>query len=481
MDYKDLREWLQIVSGFDELKVVKGADWNLEIGSLHELNHKENMSKGKLVPALLFDEIKGYPPGFRVLTNSLSSVNRLGLTLNLDLAGAGNDQQGLIEMVRKKMAAPSPGPVPPKVVQTGPVMENIDEGSAIDLTKFPVPFWHEDDCGRYIGTGSVTITRDPDDGWINLGTYRVMMHDEKSMGFYISPGKHGRIQREKYFSANKPCPVTVVIGGDPLHLILASKEMDYGTSEYDIAGEYKGFPVEVIEGVNGLPFPADAELVIEGESIPGDTKPEGPFGEWTGYYGSGMREEPVIRVKRVLYRNDPIILAAPPCKPPTMNSFFAGIFRSAMLRNDLEKNSIPDVRAVGCHEIGGSRLFVVISIKQRYPGHVKQVAMSAAQCHSTGYLGRFIVVVDEDIDPTNLHDVMWAVCTRCDPERDIDIVRNCWSGPLDPIIPPERKGFSSRALIDACRPYDRLATFPKVAQVSPALRTAMLNKWPELF
>jgi len=93
----------------------------------------------------------------------------------------------------------------------------------------------------------------------------------------------------------------------------------------------------------------------------------------------------------------------------------------------------------------------------------------------------FIVVVDDDIDPTDLHDVMWAVCTRCDPEYDIDILRRCWSGPLDPIIPAERKGFSSRAIIDACRPFERLQTFPKVAQVSPGLRTEMMKKWSHLF
>ncbi len=478
-EYKDLREWLQIVSGFNELTVIKDADWNVEIGALQELNHKENMRKGKKVPALLFDEIKGYAPGLRVLTNSLSSLARLGLTLNLDLDKAGKSQTDLIQAIRRKLAAIVP--IPPKFVQTGPVMENVDEGEAIDLLKFPAPKWHEEDCGRYIGTGSVTVTRDPDEGWVNLGTYRVMIHDAKTAAFYVSPGKHGYIQREKYFAANKPCPISVVIGGDPLLHMLATKEFEYGVSEYDIAGGIKGFPIEVMTGSNGLPIPAGAELVIEGESIPGEVREEGPFGEWTGYYGSAMRKEPTIRVKRVLYRNDPIILGAPPCKPPTMNSFVAGMLRSAMLWNDLEKNSIPDIQGVACHEVGGSRLLVVMSIKQRYSGHARQALMSAAQCHATAYLGRFIVVVDEDIDPTDLNEVVWAMCTRCDPEYDMDIMRRCWSGPLDPIIPPERKGFSSRALVDACKPFERLKTFPRVAQVSPALRAQMLDKWSQLF
>ena len=124
---------------------------------------------------------------------------------------------------------------------------------------------------------------------------------------------------------------------------------------------------------------------------------------------------------------------------------------------------------------------VVVSIKQRYTGHARQAAIAASQCHSAAYLGRFVVAVDDDIDPTDLHDVVWAMCTRCDPEYDIDIVRRCWSGPLDPIIPLERKGFSSRAIVDACKPYERLKTFPKVAKVSPKVQAAVLEKWSSLF
>ena len=88
--------------------------------------------------------------------------------------------------------------IPPKFVETGPVMQNVMTGDAIDVTKFPAPQWHPKDGGRYIGTGSYNIMRDPDEGWINCGTYRVMIHDEKTLGFYISPGKHGRQIREKY-------------------------------------------------------------------------------------------------------------------------------------------------------------------------------------------------------------------------------------------------------------------------------------------
>lgn len=472
-EYKDLRDWIGMVSDFGELRVLKGADWNLEIGAITEVFQKPQHWSGQARPCFLFDDIKDYPPGYRVLTGILSSPRRLALTMGLE--EIVTDRLELVKKVKEKLK--HAGTILPRFVKKGPILENIDEGDKVDLTKFPVPIWHEEDCGRYIGTGSITITRDPDEGWVNIGTYRVMLHDEKTVGFYISPGKHGRIHRDKYFERGEPCPVVVSIGHDPLLLLLGTKEVDYRVSEFEVAGGIKNKAIDVIKGVSGLPIPANAELVIEGEAMPGELRKEGPFGEWTGYYGSSSRPEPVIRVKRVLYRDNPIILGAPPSKPPNENSFPGVIVRAAMIWNELEKTGIPDITGVYSHEAGGHRLFIVIAIRQRYSGHARQAALALSQCHSAAYMGRFVVVVDDDIDITSLDDVVWAMCTRCDPEYGIDILRRCWSGPLDPIIPEERRGFSSRAIVDACKPYERIKTFPKAVQVSDKLRDFVVSKW----
>jgi len=117
----------------------------------------------------------------------------------------------------------------------------------------------------------------------------------------------------------------------------------------------------------------------------------------------------------------------------------------------------------------GHRLFVVICIKQRYPGHAKQALALAAQCHAGAYIGRYVVVVDDDIDPSNINDVIWAMATRSDPVESIDIMRRCWSGPLDPVIPMDRKGHNSKVLIEATRPYERLKDFPIAVDVSKEL------------
>jgi UbiD family decarboxylase len=238
----------------------------------------------------------------------------------------------------------------------------------------------------------------------------------------------------------------------------------------------------VIRGaVTGLPIPAHAEIAIEGYAMPDERLPEGPFGEWTGYYASGMRDEPVFRVKALYHRNDPIVLGSPPVKPPSGKVYTQAILRSATLEEDLENAGVPDVKAVWCHEAGAARMFVVISLRQRYAGHARQAAAIALQSRTIAYLSRWVVVVDEDINPMDLEEVIWAISTRSNPEKDIDILRQTWSGPLDPLISPEdkkrREYFSSKAIIDACRPFPWRNEFPEVCESSPALKEQTLSKW----
>ena len=121
----------------------------------------------------------------------------------------------------------------------------------------------------------------------------------------------------------------------------------------------------------------------------------------------------------------------------------------------------------------------VIAVKQAYAGHAKKACRVAAVCYSGAYLGRFVVVVDEDIDPTDLFAVAWAMCTRCDPAEDIDIIRKMWSGPLDPRI-ARGTAWNSRAIIDACRPFEMLSEFPPVAQASPELRARVAEKFKDV-
>src|SRR5660397_262335 len=249
-------------------------------------------------PAVLFDKVPGCDPGFRLLTNVLGSNDNIALALGLP---AGLSKAELSAGARELLAGGEVEPM--KYVETGPVMENVETGEDVDLFKFPTPLWHEQDGGRYIGTASYDVTRDPDQPeWVNIGTYRVMLHDKDKVGFYVSPGKHGRVHRDKRFARGEACPVAMVFGGDPLTFLMASTELPHGVSEYDFIGGLRGEPMEVIKGpVTGLPFPANAEIVIEGYARPDNERLEGPFGEWTGYYASSARPEPVVDVEAVYY------------------------------------------------------------------------------------------------------------------------------------------------------------------------------------
>ncbi len=469
---RGLREWLDVVDGLGQLRHVSGANAEEEIGAATDVLQHVAES-----PAAIFDKIPGYDPGFRVLVNGFGATDRIALTLGLPL---GLGKVALSDAWREKIRGLQH--IPPKFVKDGPVLENVRRGDEVDMTMFPAPKWHPDDGGRYIGTGSFDITRDPEDGWVNLGTYRVMLHDARRLGYYISPGKHGRMHRQKYFDQGERCPVAMVFGSDPLLFLASCTEIPFGVSEYEWVGGVRGHPVECIEGpVTGLPIPADAEIVVEGFASAEEMRTEGPFGEWTGYYASASREEPVLHVEAVYFRNQPILVGSPPGQPPDEQARYRAVLRSALLRDELDKVGLPDVVAAWQHEVGGSRLFTVVAIKQRYPGHSRQVLHVASQCQSGAYTGRYTVVVDEDIDPSNLEEVMWALCTRSDPATSIDIIPRAWSTPLDPRIPPDRKAVkdftNSRALIDATRPWEWRDQYPQVNVPHRDVRDAARRRW----
>jgi UbiD family decarboxylase len=474
----DLRAWLREVEALGELKEVRGADWNLELGAISEVNVRQDSP-----PALLFDEIVGYPKGFRVLTCSTSSPARLSSILRL---GVEKNHHGLVRKLRGRPAvwqaeAPKYDPV---VAETGPVFENVRRSDEVDLFVFPSPLWHEKDGGRYIGTGCSVVTRDYDSDWINVGTYRVMIHDRRTVGLDMVPGKHGAIQYDKHMAAGKPFPVVIVCGADPLAYLISGIEVPFGMCEYNYIGAILGGPVSVVRGeVTGLPFPAASEIVLEGWAHPGDVRIEGPFGEFHGYYPGKSHPAPAVTIERVYYRNDPILMGSPPAKPPNDYSYSKAVMRSALLFDALVAAGVPDVKAVWAHEIGGARMFNVVSIRQRYAGHAKQAGHILSQCGVGAYMSRYSVVVDEDIDPSDLQEVMWAVATRTDPEIDIDIIRRGMGSKNDPMFVayPYKAPFSSKAVIDACRPYDFLNEFPEVAEASKELQARVKAKWKDLF
>jgi 4-hydroxy-3-polyprenylbenzoate decarboxylase len=480
MAFADLREFVGALEAAGELTRVRGAHWDGEIGAITEIAARRPVNS-----ALLFDEIADYPAGYRVLTGFVNAPRRAALALGLPLDAAP------VELVRLwKQRLKDVRPITPRLLPDGLIFQHVETGAAVDLYRFPVPLWHEQDGGRYIGTSDMVIQQDPDDpAWTNVGTYRVQVHDAQTLGIYVSRGHHGRLIMERYWERGQSCPVAITFGQEPAAWVAVTHAIPAGISEYAYAGWVRGEPVDVVAGPEtGLPIPATAEIAVEGEIPPpgADDRAEGPFGEWHGYYGTGETLQPIVRVKSVLYRTDPILTGAPPIKPQaTGNPQVAIDFGSARIWQYLEDAGVPDVRGVYRFIAGQtSGYFIVISIRQRHPGHAKQTAHAALGCYGGAYNGRFVVVVDEDIDPSNVDDVLWAIGTRCDPATAIDIARGAWSSALDPRVDPvdkQRGNFTSgRAIIDACRPFHWKEAFPAVSTVGERLRAETEAKWGEV-
>lgn len=473
----DLREFIKGVEECGELKLVENADWDLEIGSLSEV-----VGATPNPPMLLFDSIKGYPKGYRIVTAVLGTVRRFALALGFPEM---HDERTMVEYWRAKLRE-EVKPIPPVEVERGPIQENVQVGDEVDLWKFPSPKWHALDGGRYIGTGDAVITKDPEEGWIDAGAFRVQVQDRDTATIWMSGGKDADIIRHKYWDKGQACPAVVVPGIDPLLFLVAGMRLPWGLSELDYAGGMRGKPIEVIKGrITGLPIPAAAEIALEGEIVPPEVelRDEGPFGEWPGYYASSVKPQAAFKVKAVYHRNNPIILGCPPLMG-YRSSYGGSLRRAALLWNELD-GVVPGVKGVWLLEEAKGTYMLVISIKQMYPGHAKQAGLAASAGLTAGYHGRYIIVVDDDIDPFSTAEVLWAMSTRCDPETQIDIVRGCWSTPLDPTISPEKRKqgdySASRAIILACKPYHWMKDFPPSFKLSIEEQKRVRDKWAWLF
>jgi 4-hydroxy-3-polyprenylbenzoate decarboxylase len=472
LDYNDFRGFVEAAKKVSDWRLIEGADWDKEIGALIE-------STAELAqpPMLVFDRIKDYPPGFRLLSLAYSSYKRLALAFGLPT------DKSKLEIVRLLAGRiQSARAIPPVEVKTSPLMENVMESGAVDLFKFPAPRFHDDDGGRYIGTGDCLINADPGGSFINAGTYRMQLHDRNLLGLWMSPGQHGRLVCAKYWEQGKSCPVTAAFSPNPLVFSLAHTKLPWGRSELEQVGGLMGRPLEVLKGpLTGLPIPAGAEIALEGEVPPPaeESRPEGPFGEWPGYYSGGTlgtgEPQPVIKVRAVYHRNDPILEEEAPLWTGAMK--IDGNPSAGILWDQLEKAGIQNVVGVYNH----SPYLTVVAIQQRYGGHAKQAGLAAVSSAASARNGRYVVVVDEDIDPTNLKEVLWAMMTRVDPKTNIDIVDGCWSTPLDPRMPPEKKDSrdhtNSRAVFYAVRPFEWRDKFPKVSRSSRELRERIIKKY----
>jgi phenylphosphate carboxylase beta subunit len=459
----DLREFVAKCEQVGQLKRVKTeVDWDLEI------SHICKIAEEKSGPALLFENVKGYSSP--VLTGAFATTQRLAMILGKD------PKLSLVELTKEWVNLSVKDVILAKEVKEGPIFENIVDGDKIDTFAFPSPKFYELDGGRYFGTAVFMVIQDPENGKVNLGTYRMGILDDKSVGVQILKGKTADRIMKKYAKQGKKMPACAIIGGDPLHIFASAATVSGAKSGYDVVSSLRGEPVEIVKGqVTGLPIPAAAEIVLEGEIDPTQLRNEGPFGEYTGYYTEELIKpipKPALDVKRVYYRNNPILWETSVGRPVGDQHMLYAFARNASLWMDLEKMQIPGIKSVYTLPEASGRFIVVVSVQQMYPGHADQVGAAVIASNTGTYGVKMVIIVDDDIEADDLPRVWWALGTRYSPARGTQIINRGRSTPLDPAIgADEVKFITSRIILDATIPYEW-----KVKPTEIKLNQPMLDK-----
>ncbi len=439
---KDLRQFLNRMEKElpnDILRVSKAVDPKFEVTAIQQ--HLEN---GERFPLVLFENVlnlKGKPSGFRLLSNAFATRDKVALAL--DLSREHWRMELSLEFARRVRE-----PIKPVVVtrREAPVQEVVRAGDDADLYDLPVVTHHTMDGYPYLV--DAVVAADPETGVYNSSHHRQLVKDERHLGLWMSP-RHLWNYFRRAEETGRPLPIAHVHGHHPGFFLGSEALIPMEADEYEHIGGVLGEPLRLVPSVSfgeRLLVPADAEVVVEGEVLPGVRDAEGPFGEFTGYYGP-QRWGPVVRVTAITHRRDPIWLNILVGHPDT--SILGGIPKEAGIYEAI-KAALPTVRAVHFPISGSCRFHAYISIDKKVDGEAVQAALAAFPHHDEL---KHIIVVDSDVDAFNEREVLWAMATRVQPDIDVNIIREVRGGSLDPSA--TRHAVGSKMIIDATRPIGR--------------------------
>jgi 4-hydroxy-3-polyprenylbenzoate decarboxylase len=430
--YGDLRGWMAALESAGELhRVGAEVDWNIELGTVLRL--AQGAGTG---PALLFDNIKDYNgPQSRcrkIFGGGLSSYRRAAMMLGLP---PDTHPRELVKLGRSILT----GSIPPRIVPTGPVKENIVTGETIDLWDFPSPFWNKVDGGRYLLTYGGVVTKDPTTDVMNVGIYRGMVASRDQIPILLWRAQNiGHHMTAWEQAGHTRMPVAVAIGWEPTLGFCGGAPIPKGVCEYDVMGAIRGAPVDLVrcETVD-LYVPASAELVIEGwiDFDPATWVMEGPFAEFTGYVAGDRSPKPTIRVTAITHRNDPILRGTIEGSLPgsfSENAICSSIMRAATAWNVLDRAGVPGITDVWCPPVHAG-INLLIRMKQSYRGQAKQAANAIWGSSAAHVRYKHVTVVDDDIDIHDYAAVDWAIAYRVNAgEDDVVIMPSTFGAGLDP-------------------------------------------------
>jgi 2,5-furandicarboxylate decarboxylase 1 len=415
-------------------RVTKEVDPKYEVAAI-----LTKLEAARKLPIIFYEKLKG--SDFPVVTNVYSTKKKVAASIGIDP-----------REFRDKYLAAMQNQIPPKFVSDGPVMDETVGARDVDVKALPMMTYHEADAAPYI-TAGIVLAQDPQSGQCNASFNRLMYKGRNRLGIFMTVGKHLHEIYSRSEEQAKPLPISISLGNHPAWALGALYIGAFGDDELGIIGGLLGSPVEVMRGgLEGTLFPADAEIVLEGIIEPHVREEEGPFCEFSGY-ATGKGQRPVVTVTTIHLRKNPIYQDI--CGGQHREHLvMATIPMEANLYKSI-KGAVPTL--VDVHVPGP--FFLVVSIKKRFAGQAQSAIIAAFSAEM--YLKQ-VIVVDDDVDITNLQEVLWAVATRVQADRDIFVIPGARGSSLDPSALAE--GVVSKMGIDATA-KPSLSSFPTRSRV----------------
>lgn len=477
----DLREYLEFLESRGMLRRVKATvDPVLEIPEiLRRVMYRR-------LGAVVFENVKG-SPGFRVAGNLFCDIEAVRESLGVERLEEigwrlfeplqGPPPLGLGEKIKSFREVLALGRYMPRKARRAGFTENVLEGGEAGFSRIPAFKLWPKDAGRYL-TYALVHVRDPVKGVMNMGVYRVMIAGEREGVVHWQIHKRGmQAQQDASERGENLLPAALVVGSDPGTMLTGAMPVPYPIDKHLFAGVVRGEGLPVYRLPNGVDVPANAEIVMEGYIDLGDLREEGPYGDHFGYYDKPSRPFPTFKLERLWFRDNPIYYGSVTGKPPledvVIGKFAERIFLPAI------QTLLPEVVDVHLPPYGVFQGMAFVSIKKRYPGHGKKVMLALMGLGQLS-LTKIIVVVDHDIDVQDVNQVIWAVSSHTDPQRDVLVVPNSHADELDPSTPTPMYG--SKLGIDATRKLpEEYGGREWPEEVSPDPETVRLvnSRWSE--
>ena len=460
----DFQSFLKRLEASGELRHINiEVDPYLEIGAITDRVSRQPDGGS----ALMFDNVKGC--SIPVVMNVFGSTRRIAMALSPSSELMSLDEiaariEGLIQAVMPRSNANffeklsklpllvEIGSWMPRIVNKGCCQDVVWHGKDATLSRLPILTTWPGDGGPFITLGlSHTAFRN---GHRNMGLYRLQKHDDYTLGFHVQMHHDGAKACHGYTSGDR-MPVAVSFGGDPALTYAATAPLPPFISEVMFAGFLRGKGVDVVRCLtNNLEVPADSEIVIEGWVDPEELRLEGPFGDHTGHY-SLADNYPVIHVEAITHRANPIFPATIVGRPPKEDAYLGLATERIFL--PILKIMLPEIVDIHLPPIGSFHNLIIVAIRKEFPGHSQKV-MNAIWGTSQMMFSKIIVVVDHDVNPSDVSEVMFRVTSNVDPKRDLLFT----NGPLDALDhSSDLFAFGSKVGIDATRKSFKLDRFPR--------------------